>query len=227
MRGHTVDIIETLINELDFTYTIKSNTNDGTDTTLVVSDTFHSRKGLTVNDGSTDYTIKSVDHDTKTIIISGVVSGVITLQSPFYFHGVPYKVNDNLSKIRLTKNKLPLIYLYEIIREREIRDELSAIEREADIRLFFLDESKYAEWDTDQHYSLAITPMKNLVNLFLENLRDNNKIGLIEDSTIINHANFGTFVTDQGHVSSFFNERTSGVELDITLPILKDLTCST
>lgn len=218
--AHTVDIIEDLINELDFTYDVTSNTNDSTDTTLVVKNTFHSRAGLLVTDGSTDYTIKSVDHGTRTIVLSGVASGSLSLQNPFYFHGVPYKVNEELSSYAHSDDKFPLIYLYEIIREREILDPESAIEKESDIRLFFLDECNFAEWDTDQHYNLAITPMKNLLSLFIDNLKNNSKIGELTDMVTIPHANFGVFTDNAGHTNSIFNDHTSGMELQITLPIL-------
>ena len=42
---------------------------------------------------------------------------------------------------------------------------------------------------------------------------------------MINRANFGVYVTDKGNESRIFNDNMSGVELRITLPIKKDLTC--
>lgn len=232
--AHTVDIVEQIINEMDFTLQILTNSNDGSNTTITVCKMFHSRAGLVINDTVADFKILSVDYETNTIVIKGLPLGTMTLQPPFYFHGVPYKVNDKLSHISNTRNKLPMIYLMEIVRDRVITDELSSIAKESSVKLFFLDEANFAEWDTDQHYSLAITPMNNLLETFIEQLDDTTLIDkdLIQDYLAIPHANFGGMPrgsglnNESGHIQSVFNEHTSGMQLDITLPILAGTDCS-
>ena len=58
-----VDFIEEVVNNMNLTQTVTAHAEDGTNTTITVSNLYHSRAGLLINIDLTDYTIVSVDQD--------------------------------------------------------------------------------------------------------------------------------------------------------------------
>ena len=157
----TVDILETFVNGLSLSGAITSAANDGTDTTITVPNTFHARTGMSIDIDSTDYTIVSVDHTAKTITFSTVVANPITytLPNPFYFHGTAMATNAHIAYLD-DASKVPMIYLHETLREIEQSTE-SAILRESELRLFFLDNANFQDWTTDDHYSKRLVGLNN------------------------------------------------------------------
>ena len=216
----TVDIMETFINTLNLSGDVKSFSDDGTNTTIFVDETYHARPFMTIDIDGTDYNIRSVNFNVS-IEVSGVVSApsVYTIPNPFYFHGTPIMTNNHISGAS-ENNKAPMIYLYEIIKETEM-SENSSIVRESDLRLFFLDSANFSEWETDDHYSQRLKGLNSLVDKFIEEAR--NYICcfyLYETSfTRINHANFGVYLDNKGHVKNLFDDHLTGVELSFTLPL--------
>lgn len=230
------DFIENIINNIDFTYKITSFSDDGENTSIVVERTYHTRFHSIVNDTISDFTVLSVDESTKTIVISGLIntSNPITLNPPFYFHGTPFNTNAELDLIRQTADKVPFIYLYEVLSERVNNDPDSLFQSEPTLNLFFLDIfNKRGDLKTDQHYKSVIIPMRNLLNEFIIALNASSRVGLFDDYRVINRVNFSDDRTFSGRedsltgeqMSSIFNLSLSGVQLSCTFPILLDLNC--
>lgn len=224
----TPDLIESILNGINYTGTFKSYVDNGDGTiTGQTCDTLHARKLGKITIDSIDYTVQSVVNKTSITFIGSLpVALDFTVAAPFYFHGTPIMINEHLSQIVDDRNKLPMVYLLEVFRETFDLDPESSIDRTSDLSIFFMDIADYANWDTDQHYQNAISPMRNLAESFINAVNNANGVGKIANYTTINHANFGIYFTNQGHQTPIFNEKISGVELQITLPFKKDLTCN-
>lgn len=168
----------------------------------------------------TDYVIESVVNNTS-IVVQGVIANpqAYTVPNPFYFHGTPIMTNATHISGAASSDKVPMIYLYEILRERDLRQNSSVV-RESDLRLFFLDSANFSEWNTDEHYSQRLLGLNNLVDKFIEEARKFPCFYLFEtDFTRINHVNFGVYRDNQGHIKKIFDDDLTGVELSFTLPL--------
>jgi hypothetical protein len=175
--------------------------------------------------GGTEYTIVSVNYSEKTFRVKSVTQpngSFYTIQKPFYFHGTPEAVNKKLLKEMVAKRKTPMIYLFEGFKEVFDYDDESAIERKSNLIFCFLDQAIYRDWDTDDFLSKAILPMMQLCKYFVDHLKNNKRVGLIEDGT-------------QGYPTEFniknekkettFSDQFSGAVLEITIPFVKQQDC--
>jgi hypothetical protein len=84
----------------------------------------------------------------------------------------------------------------------------------------------FQNWNTDDHYSNAIIPMRNLCFAFIEEVNNSFMFSDFTDYNLINHVKFGVFTDNKGHTNNFFNENLSGVEMRVTLPVYKNIACS-
>lgn len=218
----TVDILEDFINTLDLSGQVISFSDDGTNTTLVVEKTFHARKKMQLNVDGTDYEIFSVVNN-QSITVVGVLGAAAsyTVPNPFYFHGTPMMTNAHINGAK-ERDKLPMIYLYEILRERDKREN-SRIVRESDLRLFFLDSADFDDWETDDHYTLRLLGLNNLVDEFIAAAREYQCCFYLfeTDFTRINHVKWGVWKDNAGHDRRIFDDNLTGVELSFTLPLKK------
>lgn len=216
----TVDILEDFINSLDLSNKVLSFSDDGTNTTLVVGKTFHARKKMQLNVDGTDYEIFSVVNN-ESIEVVGVIADpvVYTVPNPFYFHGTPMMTNAHIHGAR-ENQKVPMIYLYEILRERDKREN-SRIVRESDLRLFFLDSANFSEWETDDHYSQRLLGLNNLIDEFITAARKYQCCFYLygTDFTRINHVKWGVWKNNAGHEKRLFDDELTGVEVSFTLPL--------
>jgi hypothetical protein len=228
----TVDIIEDLVagfNPESEITTVVDNL-DGT-FTIAVCNTLNIREGSPFKVNGLDYVATMVDTKTKEIVyesgVAPVVNQLIQGSTPFYFHGTPMATGSEITRILESENKLPMVYLLEIITDEFNNEVDSIIDRNSTVNIFFLDEANFSDWDTDQHYSEAVVPMANYAKLFVDYLTDNKNIGVINNYSMAYHAKFGLNIrTNSGHIQNLFPDKLSGVQLTITLPIRKDLVCN-
>lgn len=217
----TVDILEDFISSLILSGNVLSFSDDGTNTTIAVEKTYHARRKMQLDIDGTDYEILSVVNN-MSITVAGIVPDptVYTVPNPFYFHGTPIMTNAHINGAS-ERDKVPMVYLYEMLREKEFRIN-SNIRRESDLRLFFLDSANFSEWETDDHYSQRLLGLNNLVDAFIEQARNYQcSFYLYEtDFTRINHVNWGVLVNNSGHTKTLFDDELTGVELTFTLPLI-------
>lgn len=215
----TVDIIDDFIQSLDLSGDVLSFSDDGTDTTLIVENTFHARTGMVLDVDGLPFTILSVVFATS-ITVSGLpaVPFNYTVPLPFYFHGTPIATNNQISGANHV-DKVPMIYLHEILKEKD-KDIFSAVKRDSDVRLFFLDSANFTDWSTDDHYSKLLLGLNALVDAFESQAKKSNLFFLDEtEFSRVNHVKWGTFQDSKGHIKNIFNEKLTGVELSLTLPL--------
>ena len=216
-----VKFIESVVNSLDFSVKINSFAVVGTTTVLNVCYTYHARKGTIITISTVDYTVLSVVNNTS-ITIEGTPSTPLelTIQRPYYLHGTAMATNNELTKLDRSI-KYPFIYLFEQITERYNSSSGSTIDRDADLRLYFLDNANFQDWTTDEHYEYVIDSMRNLQELFIKTVKKHKYIGNINEYEVINHVKFGIW-TERGHEKRVFNDHLSGVELLLTMSLMHE-----
>ena len=217
----TVDILDDFIKSLDLSGSVTGFSDDGTNTTLEVRSTYHARRGMFLNVDGDDYRILAVVNNTS-IEVEGLIPNPLAYRAPnpFYFHGTPMMTNANHISGAKDADKTPMIYLYEILRERDMSRN-SRVSRESDLRLFFLDNADFDTWDTDDHYSKRLVGLNNLVDAFEVAAEAYTCcFYLFETSfTRINHVNWGIWRDNSGHEKRIFDDNLTGVELSFTLPL--------
>ena len=223
MLDLTVNILEKFIAGLNLSGSITSINRTSTTSTLTIAEdskTYHLRAEMLLTVEDTAYRVLSVTKD-KEVTVEGVIkqASSYVVPNPFYFHGTPLMTNAQINGATVDK-KFPMVYLYEILRERDKREN-SNIVRESDLRLFFLDTANFSDWSTDDHYSKRLVGLNCLVDFFIVAARKNTCQFYLYDTDFsrINHVKWGVFKDNKGHESRIFDEDCTGVELSFTLPI--------
>lgn len=226
-------IIEAFYNSMSMTFDVISHSHVGSGssatTIIAIDNVLNLRAGLSVTIGSTLYPVVSITSDKIFTVLGTVSPSTVTLPKPIYFAGSPLSVNNKIDEIPVPQFKVPMIWLYEVIRERRIQTEDSMTEREAAVRLFFLDEADFAAWETStnqaDYYAKVIDGMDRMAEYFKQKMYDSVYFGKFSEYNITSFAKFGVYTDNKGVLNSVFNEQLSGVELSLTLPINKILNC--
>lgn len=227
MKKATVNIIKDLVALLTFTEEILECSVDLPNSlvTLTVCDTHGLVDKGYIIIGLQE--IKVIDViDSNKIVIAGTqcpVETELTIPAPNYFHGTIKAVNSELTQIKKAREKTPMVYLYEVLKEKRNRNPEVNLGRKVDLVMFFLEDDVVKGDLTEDRYEEYIDPMDNLCEDFVDLLEESPIIGDIEDDeyTIIPHSKAG-FYNRMGHVENLFSMELSGVELRISLPIDKN-----
>ena len=234
MKRETVDIVEDLIAALKIVVPFKTITDnsDGTYTIESCNTGYLFPCYKFVLDGI-DYTVlnevgKEFVFNSKFTIKGNVIPTAtqVLLDGLKYYHGTVIATKEELKRKELGSDKFPMAFLLEVLKDKFNNADDARIERVSPLRLFFLSETNENDWTTQEHYEFAIKPMRNLLDKFITYLDKSALIGKIESYEAINHAKFGVFVSEKGgHTKRIFNDKLSGVELLIDLPIRKSKDC--
>jgi hypothetical protein len=219
------DVIDSFIKSIDFSTNVTAYNVNGGNCIVTVSNILYARVGLTGYLNGEAFTITGVNYTNCTITFDGCPTtepSVFSMDTPKYFHGTLYKINEQLSRIKNDSDKLPMSILFEVVRE-SLQGLESDIETIPTLNLAFLDRCDFKNWNTDQHYEYVIYAMRNLLQIFVDNAV-NESISPFGNVTTIapnveNHANFGIFQQNKGHVNSLLNEHLSGCTLSGDFPI--------
>jgi len=149
------------------------------------------------------------------------LEGVITLPSPYWITGTQYAANREwtIADDVLT-DKLPLVWLLEVIRMKKYGQE-SVILFDADVRIFFLDETDAVQYYTADHRQNVMYPMEKLCNEFIEQINANPTFKRLSDYELITFSRFGT-ETKEGMFKNILDANLSGVELRLNLIKFKE-----
>ncbi len=150
-----------------------------------------------------------------------------------FFHGTVINVNNELTGIPDSDNKVPMVYLLEPFIDEINNDEDSIIQRTTNCHLFFLSWSNYWDWQTNEHHEFVLDPMETLAENFMSTAK---KIGLVWEIakyTQTSRVNFGVYKSSGDNNSSNttgaekrrFNDQLSGIEIKVTLPFLGAQNC--
>jgi len=234
MIKETVDIVEELISQLNIVVKFKSIVDNGDSTyTIETCNTGYLFPCYDFQIDGIDYTVlneegKEFVFNEKFTIKGDVVPTATetTLDSLKYYHGTVIATKEELARKELSSDKFPMAFLLEVLEDDFNNIDDSRVDRNSQLRLFFLSETDEDNWTTNEHYEFSIKPMRNLVYKFIAHLNESNLIGKINSYKAINHAKFGVYLSSKGgHTKRIFNDKLSGVELAIDLPILKSRAC--
>lgn len=223
------EFIKGIVDNLVFTINIKSAVDnlDGT-YSIEVDEFYYLQTGFKISIGGNDYVVNSINYTTCTAIVTGVALIVATsfdLYPIKFFHGTIRETNTELSDYTVARDKTPMVYFYENFSEKFFEDNDNVLERESDLRLFFLTQADFQQWQTNQFYDFAIKPMRRLLELFIESLKLMGRAQEIDSYDTTNHTRFGVFITDKGYEKNYWQDNLSGCELRITLQIAKEMNC--
>lgn len=218
----TVYKIKSFFDSLVYTMQVESVVYEATYSTITVNNLYFLVAGKDIVINETAYTVASIDFCTNSFTVQADLTGIevteIQLDNPFFVWGTPLQAQTEISNT--FSNKYPLIYLKEIIREKQM-DVFSGIDRESEIKIFFLDEMNKADWHTREFYSELLVSLNNWVDYVISQLLSNTSF--YTDETVferVNHSDFGVkIVSSQGHIQSLFSDFLSAVELGFTLKI--------
>lgn len=188
------------------------------------------RKGKRIQNTETLYTFNIINVEVDEYIDALPVgagtfqSGPYALPVPFYIHGTKKATNREwtISTNDLTA-KTPIIWLLGPVRYTAFGRE-SSKEYEADIRLFFLDETDPTNYYTEDHLEQVVFPMEQLANEFLNTLENDPNYQTLTQWEIIEFSRFGT-EQDNGFFQNILDANLSGVELRMTLTRFKNNIC--
>jgi hypothetical protein len=111
--------------------------------------------------------------------------------------------------------KTPLIWLLEVISETGY-GRGSALERDMELRIFFLDETDPSQYYTKDHREQVVKPMQGLMGEFIKTIGDMKEYKTIETYRYKTFSRFGK-EQDNGVFENILDANLSGVALDITL----------
>jgi len=232
-RIETVDVVGNLVAQMDTSVKINTIIDNGDGSyTISTCNTkylkpcvFFDVDGITYE--VTDGVGKEFTPNRQFTVYGGqtITAKVIDLPKMKYFHGTVIATSQELDNKKFDTDKFPMVYLLEVINDNFNNEPQDKIDRVSDFRMFFLTNTDEENWLTAEHYRLAIKPMRNMLYQFINELNDNANIEEFSNFTAINHAKFGVYSTDKGHTRRILNDKTSGVEVRLSLPIVAGQLC--
>lgn len=227
----TVDIVGDLVARMPLVIDFKTVTDNlnGTYTLTICDSTFlYLKVGSKITIGSVAYAVTALVPKVSITLKGASIpsTGKVTLPAIKYYNGSILQTNSELCAISDKAQITPMAYLKRTFIERWNAED-DAVERYAQISLFFLTQANFSEWITKDHDEKAIVPMRNVTYAFIAYLRNNKQIGLIEDFNLIDRIKFG-YYTDKGveNKGMWSAANLSGVELSINLPIARNYKCN-
>lgn len=216
--------IEQLVSGIDTTISVVWNNTEQRGETC---DTKWVRKGKVLTSGIDSFTVDSVEPNEWITVQEApppTFEGIVSIPVPFYIHGTKKATNREwtISTNDLTQ-KTPIIWLLGPVRYTAFGRE-SSKEYEADLRLFFLDETDPVNYYTDDHLEQVVYPMEQLANAFLLALHNDQNYASIDQYEVIEFSRFGT-EQDNGFFQNILDANLSGVELRFTLTRYKNNIC--
>ncbi len=218
------EYIKGLVSDIDNSLTGKY---DSSSQKTFVCNTKWARKGKLITDSSgVVFKISEIVYDSyiKAEPIgngSEVLDGVFYLQEPFFITGTKLATNQEwtIADSNLN-NKLPLIWLLEIISETGYGKNY-AIEKEIETKLFFLDETDPGQYYTKDHREQVVIPMQKLMHEFFDQIEKNRKYKAVDTFRYKTFSRFGV-EQEKGTIQNILNANLSGVALDFTLTRYKE-----
>ena len=224
----TYDKLDVIVSQIDKSVICQSVTDNLNGTyTFDCNNTKWLTAGYNITIGLVTYKVVSFVCNTSFIVSGASLPTVLTfdLYVPIFKHGTIKKVSEELDSMASFSDKLPLIFLHEIVEEKYHLDALDSIDADVDVRLYFLTDCDYANWTQLQGDDLGVRPMRSLCNEFIKSLTISQYISeLTGIGNVKNYNIFGNY-NDNGTIKNIFNMYLSGVELKVTIPFVKNCEC--
>ena len=239
------EILDNLLSEVNNEVNVLSWTEDNGVITMVVDDmrwtqidwifTFNCRTIEDMNFHATQCVITNayISGGTHFVSFKGVTETLVSRDMTpyevpyvYFFHGTPIAVGAELDKINNANNKTPMVWMMENFQERFYDDPLLRLERETTLRLFFLTQANHRQWVTQQAYDHCIAPMRRLMELFVEVIKNDGTFDVTDLTySVYNYAKFGVYINEKGMPTNKFADNLSGVEMSFVLKRYKPDCC--
>lgn len=146
------------------------------------------------------------------------------VQDIYYFKGSPLATNREWQNYaRLESGKVPFVWLVSPTTE-VFYNNGQALERESDLRLFFLDITS-PNYTVQQHHDNVIKYLNAWIDGFLDAINKNRRdFERFDSYTLKEISRFGV-ETPQGVENNIIDSNLSAIELRFTLPIKKGAKC--
>jgi hypothetical protein len=220
--------VEQTIAKLTRTVTIDLITDNGNGTYQLDSCcTYWLRPCKTITIDAVDYKIQSFVQNESLTVKGDVLPTAtsFTITPPFYKHGTPTATNSELFHVD-NDQELPLAWLLEILTQSVFQKEDNPLDYSSDLRLFFLDGYDPEDGLTSDLYTDIIRPMQSMVEEFIKEVELDGNYNDVDEYRTINWSKFGVYTTNQGSTSQVLDAYLTGIELRITLEIMKKVDCN-
>lgn len=146
-----------------------------------------------------------------------------TLRNPSFYYGKVKITDISLNKITNKITLYPIIWIQENLQRTKPSEVDSAFDSTGTLRIFFLNNCKFASWKRTDHQTNIIEPLNEVVKLFLNKLKNSGEVGKLGTVQTVNHANFGVSGLNDASstIKNMFSGNLSGIEIDPEIPILK------
>ena len=236
------EIVEDLVNSLDFTFVADLSTFDNDNFLLTTKNTYWLTLGqkITINIAGQDYVYKIVSLKiNEYIILKPTLQGtpqppegeLFAIPKPTYRHGTAMAINEELSTLQDDDKRL-FFWLYGVNGETFAEAIDSSIERITPIRVFIFAESYPEQWTTEDHYTNVIRPLSQLFLAFRNAIKNNESLFTdIQDFEQIYLPNWvefnllGSSSANKSFEARIFDEDWSGIEGRTTLNIKNQRDC--
>ena len=220
--------VEATIGKLTRTVTIDTITDLGDGIyRLDTCCTYWLRPCKTITIDSVNYKIQSFVQNESLTIKGDVLptAATFTITPPYYKHGTPMATNNELFHVD-NDQQLPLVWLLEILTQSVFQNEENPLDYSSDLRLFFLDEYDPEDDLTSDIYTDIIRPMQSMVEEFIKEVEKDGNYNDLDEYRTINWSKFGVYTTNKGSTSKILDAYLSGIEVRITLEIMKIENCN-
>jgi hypothetical protein len=221
----TTILIESVENTVDDTWRCYVGKTKWGKTTL------NARTDLTITDADSNvHTITDFEHDSwlEVVSLTEPPLGLWTLPKLRFMPGTPKAFLSEATKQRFStqENTMPVIWLMEIMQERVSYKTTSDNYIIPIARMFFLDDADFANWTKVEHLEQGVRPMRNYADRMIKSMMYSDKFGdPVGEPVFVNQTRFGLSFNQPktqdnfSHQTNLFNEKTSGVELRLEIPV--------
>ena len=227
-KAETYKLLELIKDNIDCTLYIDSIEQIGaTEYYLIYT---HNTRWIGLNKsytiGSDSYEVTEIVPNTSFTIrvLSTQTAPTVTefqVTAPSFYYGTFNMTAGERAKLPNDTRNNDFIYFNEPSTDVYSDDALSIIDRESNCMLFFMHETNFAKWKTEEHYKYAIAAAGNLKDAFILAAKNTKFVGEINKThNSENHVKWGV-IGSQGHTKVIFNEQLSGKMVNITIPFLK------
>lgn len=220
------EIFEQIVNDIDCTINIDSLSVVNGKLRIFTCDTKWIRVGKKVSgkvlDGSVKYAfVTALVDDTYFDIDNVNIVSDIQATKPTAMFGTRTATNNewNLKTYNLL-DKTPIIWCLELVNEKHYGAE-SSLERDFDMRIFFLDETDILNYVTKDHRLQVVKPMNKLAYAFKSVIDKNMLFKRIAEFNLLGFSRFGT-ESVTGMIENILDANLSGSSIQLSLTKYKE-----
>ncbi len=232
MSRHTIDIIKEVVTSMSFEEEILAKSSSAGIFTYTLCDAHWLKECAFFDVNSVEYQVTEApdeftDPETQFRTTADLnVGDIVVGRAPVFQSGTPMQASSEVLQITDWRERTPMAYLLEIIRENYHRQPTVKIDREASIFIYFVDTLPDGGKIEDTRRRV-VEPLRKMAQQFVDDLGVHCSVidNLLDDYTITTFNRWGVYVDRQGTTANIFPDMLAGVEIEINIPFRKDCPC--